>query len=122
LLLLLLRAAQDGKRTAFAMLEDCQRLAAAGSSTANSSRLLLGLQEPVLNVQPLADGSGVEVTTQKRRYGHVAGTLVCLWCYASRLVLLVFHLQLYSCCLMRLQSSQKNHKSPSCSSCLAAAA
>jgi hypothetical protein len=55
-------------RTAFAMLEDCQQLAAAAAgSTSRPSRLLLGLQEPVMGLQPLADGAGVGVTTHKRR-------------------------------------------------------
>jgi hypothetical protein len=58
---------QNGKRTAFAMLEDCQHLAAAAGSGGRPSRLLLGLQEPVMGLQPLGDGCGVEVTTQKRR-------------------------------------------------------
>jgi hypothetical protein len=59
---------QNGKRTAFAMLEDCQQLAAAAAGSASKpSRLLLGLQEPVTNLQSLGDVGGVEVTTQKRR-------------------------------------------------------
>jgi hypothetical protein len=59
---------QNGKRTAFGMLEDCQRMAAAAGSGSDSSRLLLGLQEPVMGLQSLGEGAGVEVTTQKRRY------------------------------------------------------
>jgi hypothetical protein len=77
LLLLLHTATQNGKRIAFAMLEDCQQLASAASAALGSasqpSRLLLGLQEPVLGLQPLGAGAGVEVTTQKRRYNGDSG-------------------------------------------------
>lgn len=54
---------QNGKRTAFALLETCKQLA--GDS---AGRLLLGLHEPVLAVEPRGHGAGVDVITQKRRW------------------------------------------------------
>jgi hypothetical protein len=53
---------QNGKQTAFALLEECTRLAASSSS----SRLTVGLQEGVTHIQPQGGGS-VEVVTQHRR-------------------------------------------------------
>ncbi len=70
---------QNGKKATFALLEECQRLAAAAASNStggsshgssgsgSSSRLLVGLQEGVAQVTPLGPGAGVEVTTSSRR-------------------------------------------------------
>eukprot|EP00882_Tetradesmus_deserticola_P028376 GHRQ01031609.1.p1 GENE.GHRQ01031609.1~~GHRQ01031609.1.p1 ORF type:complete len:201 (+),score=42.28 GHRQ01031609.1:1257-1859(+) len=62
-------ATQNGRSTAFALLEDCQQLAAASAAAGHASRLLLGLQEPVLGLcSGDAAAIGVEVETRKRRY------------------------------------------------------
>jgi len=59
---------QNGKRAAFALLDECQQLgatAAGCSGTSPGSRLLVGLQEGVQQLASL--GSGVEVITSQRR-------------------------------------------------------
>uniref|UniRef100_A0A383V6D9 FAD-dependent oxidoreductase domain-containing protein 1 n=1 Tax=Tetradesmus obliquus TaxID=3088 RepID=A0A383V6D9_TETOB len=78
----------NGKQTAFAMLEDCQQLAAAaaGGSAGQTSQLLLGLQEPVVGLQPLGDGAGVEVTTQKRRVRARQGVVVAAGVWSGQLL------------------------------------
>jgi hypothetical protein len=62
---------QNGKKAAFALLEECQQLGAAAAAATNSSsssrRLLVGLHEGVQQVTPLGSGAGVEVTTSNRR-------------------------------------------------------
>ncbi|WIA14156.1 hypothetical protein OEZ85_002698 [Tetradesmus obliquus] len=78
----------NGKQTAFAMLEDCQQLAAAaaGGSASQPSRLLLGLQEPVVGLQPLGGGAGVEITTQKRRVRARQGVVVAAGVWSGQLL------------------------------------
>ena len=68
---------QNGKKAAFALLEECQRLGLAtksGSSSIStssgsnsSSRLLTCLQEGVQQLVSLGPGLGLEITTSKRR-------------------------------------------------------
>ncbi|KAF6265606.1 oxidoreductase [Scenedesmus sp. NREL 46B-D3] len=74
----------NGKRTAFAMLDDCQQLAAHVAS--GPSRLLLGMQEPVVNLQTLSDGAGVEVTTPKRRVRALRGVVVAAGVWSGQLL------------------------------------
>lgn len=62
---------QNGERTAFAMLDDCQQMAAAGSKhqgTGRLERLQVCLNEGVVALEPRGSGQGVVVITERRRY------------------------------------------------------
>ncbi|KAF8063792.1 thiO [Scenedesmus sp. PABB004] len=56
----------NGKRTAWGLLDDCKALGAGGGA---GGRLLLGLDEPVLALEPRSAGAGVDVVTSRRSRG-----------------------------------------------------